>query len=159
MPAVRNASPKGTKGANMKKRSLKAITDLLLVVFYLGMAVNAAFGETTAVDKTKGYYPKEALLKVEYKGQAMSVNTVDGFMIVRQVKVHVVNGLTLKDGTAYTTVLLDENGNALNLAAFKNYQRVWVTGYRARDGYMFAEKIQRQRNKPKDKLGPSPIPQ
>jgi hypothetical protein len=141
----------------MKKPAYKRVNILVAVLCLWVFAGSAVAGD--GIDRTRGYYPLAALVKVEYKGQAFSVNTKDGFMVVSQVKVNVVNGFTLKDGTPITTVLLDENGKAIALSAFKDYQRVWVTGYRGTDGYMFATKIQRQRLLPKDKLGPDVIPQ
>jgi hypothetical protein len=80
-------------------------------------------------------------------------------MVVNQIKVHAVSHMVLKDGSSISTCCYDENNNPISFSEFKDYQRVMVTGYMARDGYMFAEKITRQKMTAHDVLGPSVIPQ
>lgn len=101
----------------------------------------------------------EDLISVEMSGQAFSINVTDGFLVVEQTRVNVVENIKLASGETISTVIMDENKNRIPLTQIKDYQRIFVQAFRTEDGYTFARKIQKQPRLPMDKTGPSSVPE
>lgn len=99
----------------------------------------------------------ESLGKVEFNGQATNVNFANRSMTVNRENVRAVSNMALKDGTPLTTVFIDENEKPIPFTAFKNNQWVKVTGYKAKDGSVYAKILQRQINQSVDNLTPDKV--
>lgn len=146
------------KGCNMKRKHITTagIAVILLVCLsFIGSSVMAGARKYPKFSKIL----KEDLVSVDLSGQAFSVNVKDGFLVVNQTKVNLVEGATLASGESISTVILDENQNRIPLSQLKDYQRISVQAYRTEDGFTFARKIQKQLSLEKDKVGPSVVPE
>lgn len=142
----------------MKKSPIILSAGIVLLFFSMGIS---GYSDTSNIRKNRNstYYPMADLKPVEYKGQIVSIDKNDRYIVINQILIHVVSNMVLKDGTTLSTECVDQNGNTVPFSTFQNYQRVKVWAYRASDHYTFAVKIQRQNRLPKDRTGPSPLPQ
>ena len=78
--------------------------------------------------------------EVEINALIMEVNTIKSYMIVAEKRID-ISEFKMED-KAYKTSLLDKKGNAVQLNAFKEGQRVLVRGFKLSDGVTVAESIQ-----------------
>ncbi len=82
----------------------------------------------------------DAVEEVEINALIMEVNTIKSYMIVAEKRFDITE--FKKEGKTYKTSLLDKKGNAVQLNAFKEGQRVLVRGFKLNDGVTVAWSIQ-----------------
>jgi hypothetical protein len=99
------------------------------------------------------------LSEMHFEDQVTHVSVTEGFIVVGQIRVPVVEKLTLRSGETFHTLIVDEKGGKIPLSQIRIFQRVHVYGYKTDSGFVFAEKIQRLALKKGDKTGPSAIPE
>lgn len=146
------------KGLNMKRKhktTAGIVAILIVCLSFMGSSVIAGARKDSKFAKII----MEDLISVEMSGQAFSINITDGFLVVEQTRVNVVENIKLASGETISTVIMDENKNRIPLTQIKDYQRVLVQAFRTEDGYTFARKIQKQPRLPMDKTGPSSVPE
>ena len=82
----------------------------------------------------------DAMVEVEINASIMEVNTIKSYMIIAEKRFDISE--FKKEGKTYKTSLLDKNGNAVKLNAFKKGERVLARGFKLSDGVYMAETIQ-----------------
>ena len=112
-------------------------------VFLLGMVMAVMLGffypnHSAAVSGLT--IDPDAMEEVEINALIMEVNTIKSYMIVAEKRFDISE--FKMGGKAYKTSLLDKQGNAVQLNAFKEGQRVLVRGFKLTDGVTVAEIIQ-----------------
>ena len=112
-------------------------------VFLLGMLIVVMLGffypnHSSAVSGLT--IDPDAMEEVEINALIMEVNTIKSYMIVAEKRFD-ISEFKMGD-KAYKTSLLDKNGNAVPLNAFKKGQRVLVRGFKFSGEVTVAESIQ-----------------
>lgn len=95
--------------------------------------------------QTKSGYPKKKTVKVEFSGTISKIDFTNYSMVVNNINVYGVSNKPIEGRKSISTVCINEKGPIL-FTTFKIGQKVLVTGYKADDGSVFAEKIQPQQN-------------
>lgn len=112
-------------------------------VFLLGilMAVMLGFFHPNHSSAVSGLtIDPDAVEEVEINALIMEVNILKSYMIVAEKKID-ISEFKMGD-KAYKTSLLDKQGNAVQLNAFKKGQRVLVRGFKLSGEVTVAEIIQ-----------------
>lgn len=143
----------------MKKRAIYSTGIVMMLLTCLGIigssvtAGSRQHAELSSLTMNK-------LTEADFEGLTTHVSIPDGFLVVGgQIRVPVVESLTLRSGELINTVILDEKGGQIPLSQIKKYQRVHVYGYRTDAGFVFANKIKRLALRPGDKAGPNTEPE
>ncbi len=142
----------------MNKKIMYKAAQIIMLMVCLGIMGSSVMAGSKQPWKL-GKVNLNDLTPVEFEGQATYINPTDGFLVVGQTKVPVVENQSLKSGESITTVIVDENGNRIPMSQIKEFNRVLVNGYKSRAGFLFAEKIQRKPLKDGDKKGASSVPE
>ncbi len=117
------------------KKNIKKVLLGILMVVMLGIFIpnHSAAVSGLTIDP-------DAVEDVEINALVMEVNTIKSYIIVAEKKID-ISEFKMGD-KAYKTSLLDKNGNAVQLNAFKEGQRVLVRGFKLPGGVTVAEIIQ-----------------
>jgi len=119
--------------------------------------LDSTFHAEAAKNQTKSSYSKQKMVKVEFSGTISRIDFTNQYMVVNQINVYVVSNKQIEGRKTISTVFVNEKGT-IPFTAFKANQKVLVTGYKADDGSVFAEKIQPQQNMSVKNLYPNADP-
>ena len=136
----------------MKNNKIYTSIGIIVLFVCLGLLNSISHAES---EKNRNII--HSLGKVEFNGEASNINFVNRSMTINQENVRAVSNMAMIDGPPLTTVFIDENDKPIPFTAFKNNQWVKVTGYKAKDGFVYAKILQRQHNLSVDNMWPNEV--
>jgi hypothetical protein len=108
----------------------------------LAIAISALIGGTPAV--AEGGFganvKSDDIAVFDLDATIMEINAQEGYVVIAEKRFNITEYLV--DGKKYQSELTNQNGDPVDLGAFKSGQRVLVRGFELTDGIHIADSVQ-----------------